>query len=404
MTEYIYTAVSKDGKKTKGTITAASSEKARKLLREQGIMPTKLQEQTIFNKDVNISIGSGVKPRDLSVFCRQFQSILNAGVTIVDALEMLGGQTENKIFAKAIMEVQASVKKGAGLSEAMKEHKKVFPELLINMVEAGEVSGSLETAMERMSVQFEKSAKLKALIRKAMIYPIMIIIVAIGVLCAMSILVIPSFVDMFESMGSELPGITKAVMAFSDLLMHRWYILVAIIAAITAGIIGFGRTESGKVAYGTIAIKAPIFGKLVVKTASASFARTLSTLICAGISISDALEITSRSMKNVLFKRAVLKARKEVEQGIALSVPIRQCGLYPKMIPQMINIGEETGNIDGMLVKSADYYEDEVEIATQSLTTMMEPLIIVVMGVIVGVLVLAMYMPMINMYNGMENL
>lgn len=404
MAEYVYTAVSKDGKKTKGTIEAPNLERARAMVRNQGLTPTKVSEATMFNKEINISIGSPVKPRDLSVFCRQFESILNAGVTIVQALEMLAGQTENKVFAKAISDVQTDVKKGSSLSEAMRSRPKVFPELLVNMVEAGEASGNLENAMNRMSVQFEKNAKLTALIKKAMIYPIVILIVAFGVLILMSIVVIPQFAKMFATMGSELPLITRMVMAFSNFLIHRWYILIVIVGAVLFGLISFGKTETGKVVYGTMAIKAPIFGKLVVKSNSASFARTLSTLVCAGISISDSLEIASRSIKNILFRRVLVDARREVEQGVPLSTPLRRSGMFPLMIPQMIGIGEETGNIDGMLTKAADYYEDEVEIATASLTTMMEPLIIVVLGVIVAVLVLAMYMPMISMYKGLDNL
>lgn len=404
MAEYVYTAVSKDGRKTKGTIEAPNLERARAMVKNQGLTPTKVSEATMFNKEINISLGSPVKPRDLSVFCRQFESILNAGVPIVQALEMLAGQTENKVFAKAISDVQTDVKKGSSLSEAMRSRPKVFPELLVNMVEAGEASGNLENAMNRMSVQFEKSAKLTALIKKAMIYPIVILIVAFGVLILMSIVVIPQFAKMFATMGSELPLITRVVMAFSDFLIHRWYILIVAVGAVVFGFTSFGKTETGKVVYGTMAIKAPIFGKLVVKSNSASFARTLSTLVCAGISISDSLEIASRSIKNILFRRVLADARREVEQGVPLSTPLRRSGMFPLMIPQMIGIGEETGNIDGMLTKAADYYEDEVEIATASLTTMMEPLIIVVLGVIVAVLVLAMYMPMISMYKGLDNL
>lgn len=404
MTDYIYTAVTKDGKKVKGTISANTQSRAMAMLREQGLVPTKVEQQTLLNKDLNISIGGGVKPRDLSVFCRQFQSILAAGVTIVEALGMLVDQTENKVFAKTIKETQTAVQKGSTLAEAMKAHPKVYPAILVNMVEAGEASGSLEVAMERMSIQFEKSARLKALVKKAMMYPIVIIIVAIGVLIAMSLLVIPQFAEMFSSMGSELPGITKAVMAFSNFLMHKWYLLILIVVVVAIVVSAFAKTETGQVVFGTIAIKAPIFGKLSVKTASASFARTISTLMAAGISLSEALDITSRSMKNIHFKRALQAAKKEVEQGTNLSEPLRKCGLFPMMIPQMVKIGEETGNIDGMLIKAADYYEDEVEIATGSLTTLMEPLIIVVLGAIVAVLVLAMYMPMIDMYSGMENL
>ncbi|MCH5272968.1 MAG: type II secretion system F family protein [Lachnospiraceae bacterium] len=404
MENYVYTAVGKDGKKVKGTISAANESRAMAALKEQGLLPTKVGKETAFNKEINISIGAPVKPRDLSVFCRQFQSLLAAGVGIVEALEMLSDQTENKAFAKAIRETQGAVQKGSTLAEAMKENPKVYPPLLINMIEAGEASGSLETALERMSVQFEKSAKLKALVKKAMMYPIVIIIVAFGVLIAMSVIVIPQFVEMFKDLGSELPGITKAVMAFSDFIIHRWYLLILIIVAAIVLIRMFAKTEVGQVFFGTVSMKLPIFGTLAVKNASAAFARTLSTLIGAGIPLSDALDITGRSMKNILFRRALLEAKKEVERGSGLSEPIRRCGLFPLMIPQMIKIGEETGNIDGMLMKTADYYEDEVEIATASLTTLMEPMIIVVLGAIVGVLVLAMYMPMINMYSGLENL
>lgn len=404
MTNYVYTAVGKDGKKVKGTISAANQSRAMAMLRDQGLTPTKVEQENAFNKEINISIGAAVKPRDLSVFCRQFQSILAAGVTIVEALGMLVDQTENKTFAKAIRETQTAVQKGGTLAEAMKQHPKIYPALLINMVEAGEASGSLELAMERMAVQFEKTAKLKALIKKAMMYPIVIVFVAFAVLIVMSVVVIPQFVTMFESMGSELPMITKIVMAFSNFIMTKWYLMILIIAVAAFAFIYFGKTETGQVVYGTIAMKAPIFGKLTVKNAAASFARTISTLMGAGISLSEGLEITSRTMKNIHYKRALQKAKKEVEQGTNLSEPLRKCGLFPMMIPQMIKIGEETGNIDGMLLKTADYYEDEVEITTASLTTLMEPMIIVVLGVIVGVLVLAMYMPMISMYQGLEGL
>ena len=404
MEKYVYTAMNKDGKKVKGSIAAANEARAMAALKEQGLIPTKVEKETALNKEINLSIGGGVKPRDLSVFCRQFQSILAAGVTIVEALGMLVDQTENKTFAQAIRETQAAVQKGGTLAEAMKQHPKVYPALLVNMVEAGEASGSLELAMERMSVQFEKTAKLKALIKKAMMYPIVIVFVAFAVLIVMSIVVIPQFATMFESMGSELPAITKIVMAFSNFIMKKWYLLIVIIAVAAFAIISFGKTETGQVVFGTIAMKAPIFGKLTVKNAAASFARTISTLMAAGISLSEALDITSRTMKNIHYKRALQQAKKEVEQGTNLSEPIRKCGLFPQMIPQMIKIGEETGNIDGMLLKTADYYEEEVEITTGSLTTLMEPLIIVVLGVIVGVLVLAMYMPMISMYQGLDGL
>jgi len=402
--DYIYTAVDKDGKKVKGTISATNESRARILLKEQGIVPTKIEKQTLLNKDINISFGNPVEIRDLSVFCRQFQSILKAGVTIVEALEMLADQTENKVFAKAIRETKTAVQKGGTLAGAMKEHPKIFPSMLVNMIEAGEVSGSLEVALDRMGTQFEKSAKLKGLVKKAMIYPIMILVVAFAVVIAMSILVVPQFAEMFESMGTEMPAITQAIMVFSDFILTKWYIAILVIAVLVFAISAFAKSENGKEFFGRISIRLPIFGKLIVKSTSASFARTISTLVSAGVPLSDALEITARSMNNVLFKRALRDARQKVEQGSNLSGPLAACGLFPPMIPQMIRIGEETGNVDGMLVKAADYYEEEVEIATGSLTAMIEPLIIVVLGAIVAFLVLALYMPMMSMYSGMEGL
>ena len=386
------------------TNTATNESRARILLKEQGIVPTKITQQTLLNKEINISIGNPVKPRDLSVFCRQFQSILRAGVTIVEALEMLADQTENKVFANAIRETKTSVQKGSTLAEAMKDHPKIYPMILINMVEAGEVSGSLEVALERMGTQFEKNAKIKGLVKKAMIYPIMILIVAVAVVIAMSIIVVPKFAVMFEDMGTEMPAITAMIMSFSDFLIHKWYWVVIVVAVLAFGISFFAKSDNGKAFFGRLSIKLPIFGKLVVKSTSASFARTISTLVSAGVPLSEALEITGRSLNNVLFTRALRDAKQKVEQGSNLSEPIEACGLFPPMVSQMIRIGEETGNIDGMLTKAAEYYEEEVEIATGSLTSMLEPLIIVVLGVIVGFLVLALYMPMMSMYSGMENL
>ena len=241
MIDYVYTAIRKDGKKVKGTVSATNESRARILLKEQGLVPTKIAKQTALNKDIDINIGAAVSLRDLSVFCRQFHSILKAGVTIVEALEMLSSQTENKAFAKVIAETRSAVQKGSSLAEAMKAHPKIYPNILINMVEAGEVSGSLEVALERMAIQFEKSAKTKALVKKAMIYPIMILIVAFAVVIAMSILVVPKFGEIFESMGTEMPGITMAVMNFSDFVLHKWYLLLAIIAAAAFGIVTFAQ-------------------------------------------------------------------------------------------------------------------------------------------------------------------
>jgi len=294
------------------------------------------------------------------------------------------------------------VEQGETLAGAMAKQSKVFPAMLVTLVEAGEESGSLEVSFDRMGKQFEKSAKLQGMIRKAMIYPIVLITVAFLVVVVMSVFVIPRFADMFTEIGSELPGITKAVVAVSDILIHQWYVIILIAVTVVVILKFYAGTESGKVVFGKIAINAPIFGKLNVKSNSAKFARTLSTLVSSGLGISQAIEITGKSMTNILYRRALEKAKAEVEQGISLSNPIRKADVFPPMVHNMLAIGEETGNIEAMLDKVADYYEEETELATQGLTAAMEPLIIVVMGVVVGILVLAMYMPIISMYGDMN--
>lgn len=402
MVDFTYIAINKDGREVKGTVQANDEKNARARLRLDGLQPVSLKKASIFTKD--LSIGSGkVKIRDLSIFCRQFTSILNAGVSVVEALKMLGDQTTNKTMKKALYEVRSSVEQGESLADSMAKFPKVFPNMLVTLVEAGEKSGSLEISFERMSKQFEKSAKLSGMVKKAMIYPIMLLVVAFGVVCVMSIFVIPKFAEMFSQMGSELPAITKAVLVISDILMYKWYILMAVAAVLFFGIRAFAKTDVGKLFFSKLAIKAPIFANLNIKSQSAKFARTLSTLVSSGLGISQSLEITAKALTNVLYSNAVNRAKAEVEQGVPLSAPIREATVFPPMVYNMIGIGEETGNLEEMLDKVADYYEEETELATQGLTAAMEPLIIVVMGVIVGTLVLAMYMPMITMYSDIGN-
>lgn len=404
MAEFSYIAITKEGKERKGKMEAGDETKVRVTLRGEGLIPINVTELNLLNKDINITVGNPVKVRELSVFCRQFQSILNAGVTIVNALDMLTEQTENKVFRTAIKETKQSVERGETLADAMRKSPKIFPPLLVNMVEAGEASGSLDKAFGRMAIQFEKTAKLKALMKKAMIYPVMLLLVATAVLVIMSVVVVPQFAKMFSEMGSELPFITKFVMRISDVLRFHWYIIALIILFFVVGVRALQTMEEGKLIFGKLKLRMPILGRLHVKSSSANFARTLSTLISSGISVTKALEITSRSMTNVLFQKALEKTKEEAERGVSLSTPIAASNLFPPMVSQMLRIGEETGNIEGMLDKVAEYYEDEVEIATQSLSASLEPIIIIVMAVIIGVIVMAIYMPMVSMYQGLDNL
>ncbi len=403
MPSFSYEAVDKLGKTQKGSLEAVTKEKALAVLKSEGRIPLNVTEQTALTKDISFDIGGKPKARDYSVFCRQFVSMTQAGVTLIDALNMLGEQTENKKLAKAIKEIQIGVEKGESLTNSMKEQK-FLPSLLCSMVEAGEASGSLDTALDRMATHFEKDAKVKALVKKAAIYPVIVCIVAVVVVIVMLTTVIPSYTSMFEDMDMELPKITQAVVVLSDFLMARWYVVIAAIVAAVLLIKWFRSTKTGEYLFAKLGIKLPLFGALTIKTASARFARTTSTLLAAGLSLVDAVEITANIMDNKLVEEALHGCREEIIQGVPLSVPLQQCGIFPPMVYHMTRIGEESGDLEGLLEKLADYYEEEVEMATQSLMAAMEPMIIIVLAGVVGILIGSVMAPMASMYSGLDNL
>lgn len=404
MPGFSYVAVDKSGREKRGNIEAENREKVTEILKGQELLPLSVKEQGVLNKQLDFSIGKKVKYRDLSVFCRQFVSIMQAGVPMKEALQMLQLQTENKILKKSIAEVLASVERGNTLADAMRGESDTFPPMLINMVEAGEASGNLEMSFSRMAVQFEKDARLKATIRKATIYPIILIIAAIGVIAVMLLFVIPIFIDMFADIDIEMPAFTMAIMNASKWTGSHWYVIILIIAAVIAAYKMIYRTESGRLTIDKIKMKMPLFGKLTVKTACAQFARTTSTLLSSGIPMIDCLETVSKIVKNIHYTNALMKAREEVMKGIPLSEPLEASGIFPPMVYHMTGIGEETGNVEDMLDKLADYYDEEVEITTQSVLAAMEPLIIVFMALVIGALVIAVIMPIGAMYEGLDNL
>ena len=373
-------------------------------LKAEGLIPVSVREQGALNKEIDFSIGKKVKPRDLSVFCRQFVSITQAGVPMKEALQMLSEQTENKWLKRAISEVLLNVEKGNTLADSMRSQPDIFPPMLVNMVEAGEQSGSLEMAFSRMAVHFEKEAKLKATIKKATIYPIILVIAAIGVIAVMLLFVIPIFIDMFADLDIEMPAITMFVMNSSKWMTSHWYVLLAIIVGVVAAYKLIYRTTQGRLTIDRIKMKMPLFGKLTVKTACSQFARTMSTLLMSGISTIDALETTSKIVNNIHYTNAMLKAREEVMKGVPLSEPLEASGIFPPMVYHMTGIGEETGNVEEMLEKMADYYDEEVEMTTQSVLAAMEPIIILFMALIIGTLVIAVISPIASMYEGLDNL
>lgn len=399
MPSYKYEVIGPDGKPQTGTIDASNLEVATAELKSGGNTIVSLSKANAFNKDLDIHIGKAVSVRELSVFCRQFESVLNAGVTVIEALNMLAEQTENKTFKSALEDIRDAVQKGDTLSAAMAEFPKIFPPLMIQMVAAGETTGGIDKAFSRMGGQFEKEAHLKGLIVKSAIYPIILILVIIVVVAIMMIKIVPTFTAQFDEVGGTLPTITRAVMAISDFFVDSWYYMLAIIVGLVIFFKEFKKTENGAIIMGRLALKFPMVGKLNIKTASASMTRTLSTLMGSGIQLVDALALVTDMMKNQIVKNALKKAQEEVSRGIPLSKSLDESGVFPPMVYHMIEIGEETGNMEDMLDKVSQYYDEEVEMATQSLLAVMEPMIIIIMAVIVVPIVLAIMMPMYSLYD-----
>ncbi len=399
MAQYNYKAMDKSGKLKKGVVEANNEDKAKERLKSEGLIVQEIKEQGTARKGG----GKKVKDKDLAVFCKQFVSVLNAGVTVITALEMMGEQLENKTLQAALREAQAYVQKGGTLADAFKINPKVFPPIMINMVAAGEMSGNLEVCFERLTTHFENANALKSKVKSAMTYPIVILVIVIAVVVVLLMTVIPQFAQMFSDLGSELPAATQMLINFSEFLQHKWYIVILIVAAAIAAFKFIGKTDAGSLLYAKIGLKFPLFGQLSIKTAAATFSRTLSTLMASGIPLIDSVEQVAKMMNNRIIRDGILEARNQVAKGVPLSKPIRDMEIFPNMLPQMIKIGEETGNIEEMIDKVADYYEMEVNAATDGLTAMLEPLIIVIMGVVVGGIVLCIYSPMLNMYDAIDN-
>ncbi|MEG2000432.1 MAG: type II secretion system F family protein [Evtepia sp.] len=403
MATYIYRAIDKHGKERKGSLESDSRDLAAMQLKKSGLLISKLEEAGAFGKDLDIAfLQQKPKARDMAVFCRQFVSIINAGVSAVSALDMLSQQTENKILRTAILDCKRSIEKGESMASAMRPHEAVFSSIFITMVAAGEASGSLDVSFTRMAEQFEKSAKLKATIKKATMYPIVLSVVAVLVLIVLLAFVVPTFEDMFAEMGADLPALTQMVIGVSRFVQTRWYILLAVAVLLILGMRQYVNSPPGKTMFSKLALRIPIVKNLTVKSASARMARTMSTLLGSGLPLIDALDITAGIMTNVYFKDALISSKDDVAMGTALSEPLTRCGLFPPMVCHMQKIGEETGNVEGMLGNLADYYEEEVETATQQLTTILEPLIIVIMALIIGTIVLSVILAMSGMYAALD--
>ena len=396
--QFKYRAVADNGQIIEGLQDAKDEKELVAILKSSSYMPISVEQTAGSGGSMEITFAR-VKKKDMAVFCRQFHTMLHAGVSVVKSLDILERQTENKLLKKAIANVYDNVQKGLTLSEALKENSKVFPSILISMVEAGEVSGSLDTIMERMSVHFEKEFRIDNKIKGAMIYPIMLACVATAVVVFMMVAVMPTFVGMFESSGVELPAPTRLLLAISYSLSHQWYMYILAIAAMALGIRYFGRSEYGGMLFDTWKLRLPVIKNTNVKIATSKFNRTLSTILSSGIPLMQGIDLVSRVLGNKYIAKKLENAKEEVRKGVPLSVTIRETRVFPPMVDAMIKIGEESGDLDGIMNKTADFYDEEVDVAITKMTEMMQPIMIIVMALIVAFIVISIALPMFDMVN-----
>lgn len=397
MPGFNYTAINRNGKRVRSSLDASSIETAKSSLRGAGYTILDIKEQTTLNRDIEIPFLGNPKAKDMAVFCRQFVSILRAGVSVASVLAMLGQQTSNKKLRAAIREMQADVEKGESLATSMRRHPKIFPAILVNMVSAGEASGNLEESFRQMELYFERSKRTKSKVTSAMIYPCVLIVVMIIVLIVMMTKIIPNFLKTFEDMDAELPKLTLGVMAVCEWFKSWWWVPLLVLLALIVGGVLFHRTDKGKHFFGWLARKTPVVGNLTVKTACATFCRTMEVLIGSGLTLTDSMDLAASNMGNIYYLEAIRDARALVAEGTPLRESLVRTGIFPPMVSNLVGVGEETGDLQSMMGKVADYYDEEVDEATKKLLNLMEPAIIIVMAVFVVIIVLAIYLPMINM-------
>ena len=397
MPGFNYTAIDRNGKSVRSSLEASSIETAKSSLRGAGYTILDIKEQTTLNRDIEIPFLGNPKAKDMAVFCRQFVSILRAGVSVASVLAMLGQQTGNKKLRAAIREMQADVEKGESLAASMRRHPKIFPAILVNMVAAGEASGNLEESFRQMELYFDRSKRTKSKVTSAMIYPCVLIVVMIVVLIVMMTKIIPNFLKTFEDMDAELPKLTLGVMAVCEWFKSWWWVPLLVLVALIVGGVLFHRTDKGKHFFGWLARKTPVVGNLTVKTACATFCRTMEVLIGSGLTLTDSMDLAASNMDNIYYLEAIRDARALVAEGTPLRESLLRTGHFPPMLSNLVGVGEETGDLQSMMGKVADYYDEEVEEATKKLLNLMEPAIIIFMAVFVVIIVLAIYLPMINM-------
>jgi type IV pilus assembly protein PilC len=397
MAAYAYTAITAQGTEVSGELAAASLEAAREQLRLKGLLPERLEER---EQAASASKGvfKAVKPKALQIFSRQFATMIDAGLNVVSSLVILEDQTDDKVLAAVITELREDVEAGLLLSQAMARHPKVFSRLYVAMVEAGEAAGILDDVLDRVAMQIEKETQIKRRVKGAMIYPTMVLAFASLVLVGMLMFLVPVFVGIFEQLDGDLPMLTQMVVNMSDLVRAKWFIIFPGLGITGYALRRYKRTEQGRAQWDRIKLRLPMkIGQVVLKVTMARFSRTLATLVAAGVDIIKALEITGTTSGNAVVEEALANVRARVHEGVPIAQPLIENPVFPPMVSQMVKIGEETGELDAMLGKIADFYEDEVDSSIQSLTSIIEPLMMIGVGAMVGVIIISMYLPMFKL-------
>src|SRR5947208_11765585 len=398
MAAFAYSAIDARGFELRGEIHAPDPEAAREQLRLRGLLAQQLNELPAEGEQGVRTVFKKIKPKSLQIFSRQFATMIDAGLSVVGALVILEQQTDDKYLGAVISELRADVEGGLLLSQAMGRHPKIFSRLYIAMVEAGEAAGILDQVLDRVAFQIEKETQIKRRVKGAMIYPTMVLIFATLVLIGMLLFLVPIFVDIFKTLGGDLPTLTQYVVNLSNVVRNDWYIIFPAMIGSIWGFFRWKKSESGRKVWDRFKLKVPMkIGDTVHKVTIARFSRTLSTLVAAGVDIIKALEITGQTSGNWVIEEALGTVREKVHQGVPIAQPLIENPAFPPMVAQMVKIGEETGELEKMLGKIADFYEDEVDAAIQSLTSIIEPLMMIGVGLMVGVINIAMYMPMFKM-------
>lgn len=396
METYVWTGRTRDGKRQKGEMTAKSKDEAISTLRKQNILVTSVSTRTM-KLNINLPFKASVSDKDIVVFTRQFATMIDAGLPLIQCLDILAKQTENKTFVSSINEIRQDVEAGSTYADALRKHPNIFSDLYVNMVAAGELGGILDTILNRLSKYIEKSMKLKRQIKSAMAYPSTIIAVAVVVIVVLLVWVIPIFSKMFTDFGGVLPAPTRMVIGVSDFMQHNILVIIGAVALIIFGLNRYYKTPNGRRTVDRLALRLPIFGLLIRKIAVAKFTRTLGTLISSGVPILDGLDIVAKTAGNKVVEEALYATRQSISEGKTLAEPLEQTQVFPPMVVQMIAVGETTGALDAMLSKIADFYDEEVDSTVSTLTSLLEPMLMIFLGVVIGFIVVAMYLPIFKL-------